>query len=215
MATLVHNCPHCKSARVAFEISSYFDIRGSVSKAAISAWCNACFQPVCFVIDQTTDGRRHGLHFTQIEGDILRSDYFALTAMYPPTNIDETPRGVPDGVAKAFRQAAGCRAGGHYDAAAGMYRKAMELALKAFSPDIAAWKIEKRIDKMAAEHRITPELQSWAHELRLDGNEAVHGEDEATKEITDQMHEFCKFLLIYLYTLPVQVAEAQARRGTP
>jgi len=90
----------------------------------------------------------------------------------------------------------------------------MELALKSFSPDIEAWKIEKRIDRMAAENRITRELQTWAHELRLDGNEAVHGEDEATAEIADQMHEFCKFLLIYLYTLPAQVESAQARRGS-
>jgi hypothetical protein len=94
-----------------------------------------------------------------------------------------------------------------------MYRKAMELGLKAFSPDIEAWMIEKRIDKMAAQHRITPELQTWAHELRLDGNDALHGDGEATADMANQMHELCKFLLIYLYTLPQQVAEAQARRA--
>ena len=65
---------------------------------------------------------------------------------------------------------------------------------------------------MAAEHRITPELKTWAHELRLDGNDAMHGEEEATQQMVDQMHEFCKFLLIYLYTLPAQVKAAQARR---
>lgn len=89
----------------------------------------------------------------------------------------------------------------------------MELALKAFSPDIEAWKIEKRIDRMAAEHRITRELQAWAHELRLDGNDAMHGDEEATEEMADQMHELCRFLLIYLYTLPLQVEGAKARRG--
>lgn len=90
----------------------------------------------------------------------------------------------------------------------------MELALKAFSQDIEAWKIEKRIDKMAAEHRITPELKDWAHELRLDGNDAMHGDDDTTREMADQMHELCKFLLIYLYTLPAQVQAAKARRNS-
>lgn len=89
----------------------------------------------------------------------------------------------------------------------------MELALKDFSPDIEAWKLEKRIDKMASENRITPEIQAWAHELRLDGNEALHGDGEATLDMTEQMHELCKFLLTYLYTLPAQVAAAQARRA--
>lgn len=92
-----------------------------------------------------------------------------------------------------------------------MYRKAMELGLKDKSPGIEAWKIEKRIDKMAAEGLITKELQDWAHELRLDGNDAVH-DDEMDKDDADRMHNFCKFLLTYLYTLPEQVKAARALR---
>lgn len=88
----------------------------------------------------------------------------------------------------------------------------MELALKAFAPEIEAWKLEKRIDKLAAEHRITTDIQEWAHELRLDGNEALHGDEDATQEMTDQMHHLTHFLLIYLYTLPSQIAEAKQRR---
>lgn len=89
----------------------------------------------------------------------------------------------------------------------------MELALKEFAPDVDAWKIEKRIDKLAAEHRITPAIQQWAHDLRLDGNEAVHGDEDATQEITDQMHHLTYFLLTYLYTLPKQIEESRARRN--
>ena len=135
-----------------------------------------------------------------------------LSQVFPEGIKDETPPDIPENVRRAFIQASGSRSAGHFDAASGMYRKSMELALKAFSPDIDAWKIEKRIDRMAAENRITPELKTWAHELRLDGNDALHGDDEATGEMVDQMHEFCKFLLIYLYALPAQVLAAKARR---
>lgn len=90
----------------------------------------------------------------------------------------------------------------------------MELALKGLSPEIEAWKIEKRIDKMAAEGLITNDLKDWAHELRLDGNDAVH-EDEMTNEVIDQMHSLCTFLLTYLFTLPEQVKAARARRADP
>ena len=74
--------------------------------------------------------------------------------------------------------------------------------------------LEKRIDKLAAEHRITPDIQKWAHELRLDGNEALHGDEDATEEMVDQMHHLTYFLLTYLYTLPNQIEEVRARRAT-
>lgn len=148
-------------------------------------------------------------------GNILQDpSHYVFVDFFPKVVSKESPDNVPPAVERAFEQGAGSRRAKHFDAACAMYRKTMELALKSFSPDIEAWKIEKRIDRMAAENRITRELQTWAHELRLDGNEAVHGEDEATAEIADQMHEFCKFLLIYLYTLPAQVESAQARRGS-
>jgi hypothetical protein len=136
-----------------------------------------------------------------------------LVSVFPDGPAQEMPDDIPEAVARAFVQADGSRLAGHWDAASSMYRKAMELALKAFSPDIEAWQIGKRIDQMAAENRITPELKTWAHELRLDGNDAVHGDEETTEEAVKNMHDFCKFLLIYLYTLPAQVARAQARRN--
>lgn len=86
----------------------------------------------------------------------------------------------------------------------------MELALKGFAPDVEAWKLEKRIDKLAAEHRITPALQEWAHQLRLDGNEAIHGDGEADESLCNQMHELTRFLLIYLYSLPNQIEQAKS-----
>lgn len=155
-----------------------------------------------------------GLLPSKYQGNLLAADHaYEPVAFYPATEQSDTPGGIPVPVARAYDQAAGSRKAGHFDAACGMYRRAMELGLKAFSPDIEAWKLEKRIDRMAAEHRITPELKTWAHELRLDGNDAMHGDEEATKEMADQMHELCRFLLIYLYTLPLQVEAAKERRG--
>jgi hypothetical protein len=141
-----------------------------------------------------------------------RGTFHVLNVFPGPIEI-HIPKDIPEAVARTFKQAAESRRAGNFDAACGMYRKAMELGLKAFSPDIEEWKIQKRINKMAAEHRITPELKAWADELRLDGNKALHGDEEATAEMADQMDGLCTFLLTYLYTLPAQVAAAQARRA--
>lgn len=209
MATMIYDCPHCGGQRMGFTYEAAFPSNGFGGYGLVFN-CNGCEKPVTAV-------------FTPEEGWAPPSQYagnllddrspFTLIAIFPESSADDTPSNIPEPVQRAFRQAAGSLRAGHYDAACSMYRKAMELGLKAFSPDIEAWKIEKRIDKLASENRITAELKAWAHELRLDGNDAVHGDEEATAEVANQMHQLCRFLLIYLYTLPAQVAVAQARRA--
>jgi len=211
---LILTCPHCGAARMTFKIENEYVRDGFPHDYVVTASCGNCNMPVTVVFRSPFKPADHGKRPSRYIGDLMGPNVeFNAVHIFPRTNLNETPAGTPENVARAFVQAAGSRAATHFDAACSMYRKSMELALRAFSPDIDAWKIEKRIDRMASEHRITPELQTWAHELRLDGNEAVHGEEEATAEIADQMHELCKFLLIYLYTLPAEVANAQARRA--
>lgn len=213
MATLVLTCPHCDAQRIAFTLKAEFPCGGDPNLVAVGATCNGCQMPICATLMRTPTSLRSQTSPMSGSGDLAaENSHFILKRVFPERIAESTPLNIPEAVAKAFRQAESSLKAGHLDAACSMYRKAMELGLKAFSPDIEAWKIEKRIDKMAAENRITPELKAWAHELRLDGNDALHGEDDASEEMANQMHELCKFLLTYLYTLPAQVAEAQARR---
>mgnify|MGYP003482532944 FL=1 len=206
MGSFVYNCPHCGTLGAGFSQKAEFSC--AKGRIAVAATCNLCLEPVTAVVSKLG-----GIKPSEYSGDILKNNnFFILNDFYPSPAAKDTPEGVPQPVARAYDQAAASRRGGHFDAACGMYRKAMELSLKAFSPEIDAWKIEKRIDKMAAQHKITPELQAWAHELRLDGNDAMHGDEQATDEMADQMHELCRFLFIYLYSLPLQVVAAKERR---
>ncbi|VTQ77931.1 Uncharacterised protein [Bordetella bronchiseptica] len=91
-----------------------------------------------------------------------------------------------------------------------MFRRSLEIALKQFSPDIEAWKLEKRIDKLASLHLITQDMKDWAHEIRLVGNEALHEEDVPSKKEAEDLMMFSEMLLTYLYTLPAKV---RARRN--
>lgn len=213
MAVLAIDCPHCpvkKSSITLSIITPCIDLRHYF---AVFGMCSSCHMPIALRMVN----REPNLHPNpnNYGGNIADPNGpFRITDLFPaPPSID-APENIPAGVEKAFKQAAGSRRAGHYDAAAAMYRKAMELALKGLSPEIEAWKIEKRIDKMAAEGLITNDLKDWAHELRLDGNDAVH-EDEMTREVIDQMHSLCTFLLTYLFTLPEQVNAARARRADP
>ncbi|ABO60854.1 hypothetical protein AQ808_03620 [Burkholderia pseudomallei] len=86
-----------------------------------------------------------------------------------------------------------------------MFRRCLEIALKKFSPDIEAWKLEKRIDRLADAGKITQDLKIWAHRVRLDGNDALHEEEEFTRESATELMEFTRLLLTYLYTLPEKI----------
>lgn len=211
MAVFATDCPHCGVTNCSFQIISSFQnpVRHHVWN--LFANCPGCHYPICAVLSfngKPYDARDPSVYPVNLSG---RDSPYQVNAIYPTVIKIDMPEGIPENVAKAFRQAAETRKSRHFDAAAAMYRKSMELGLKEKSPEIAAWKIEKRIDQMAEQGLITKELQEWAHELRLDGNDAVHAAD-ATAEVVDQMHNLCKFLLIYLYTLPEQVKEARQRR---
>gem|GEM_PF-5234094 len=47
----------------------------------------------------------------------------------------------------------------------------------------------------------------------MDGNDAVHGDDDATVEFAQEMEALTRFVLTYLYTLPKQVELAST--GAP
>ncbi|KUE88918.1 hypothetical protein ASL20_09865 [Cupriavidus necator] len=86
-----------------------------------------------------------------------------------------------------------------------MFRRAMEMGLKQFTPEIEAWKLEKRIDKLSAAGAITQELKSWAHKIRLEGNDAIHEVPKPSKEEAEELRLFTELLLMYLFTLPTRV----------
>ena len=64
-----------------------------------------------------------------------------------------------------------------------------------------------RIDVLEAKHAITPAMKDWAHLIRLDGNEATHG-DNFDENSGTQIQSFTELFLIYAFTLPTRVAEA-------
>lgn len=213
MSVLVMTCPHCGVDNMTFNVvADHSHGEEGMLRSGIAV-CANCDMPT--VIKARWQGRLHGhrLGLAETEGNLLKNPQLVIRGIWPELRALDAPPHLPEVVHRAYLEAARARRAGLWNAACSSYRRCMELGLKAFAPDVEAWKIEKRIDQLAAQHRITPDLQTWAHELRVDGNEAVHGDEEATQEITDQMHHLTYFLLTYLYTLPKQVEEARARRG--
>lgn len=175
---------------------------------AVFLVCPGCHWPITAFIRNGT-GRLLGEMDGNLRGSRLN---IYIEGIEPPPKTPEAPAHTPETVASFYIEACDNMRRRSWTSAASMLRKSMEVALKQFAPDIEAWKLEKRIDKLAAENLITPALKDWAHELRLDGNEALHGTEPATEELATRMERLTYFLLTYLYTLPAQVAEARQAR---
>lgn len=71
-----------------------------------------------------------------------------------------------------------------------------------------------RIGSAQAQHLITTEMATWAHEIRLDANDQRHADDEA--ELPDEADaskaiEFATALAQFLFVLPARVARGRAK----
>lgn len=210
MPVFVTTCPHCGAKQMSFAYRGEYTAPGNISYAFAS--CSGCFRPISAEVFRSDGKPFTSYPLKDLLGDVLKSPAHKTQNIWPAFEKIDVPTSLPDRVARNFVEAAESRRGTHWNAACASYRRCMEIALKQFAPEVEAWKLEKRIDKLAAEHKITPDIQKWAHELRLDGNEALHGDEDATQEMADQMHHLTYFLLTYLYTLPNQIDEVRARR---
>lgn len=65
-----------------------------------------------------------------------------------------------------------------------------------------------RIEEAANNHLITPEMATWAHEVRLDANDQRHADEEATlptAQDADKAIDFSLALAEFLFVLPAKI----------
>ena len=93
-----------------------------------------------------------------------------------------------------------------------MFRKALDTGLKSKFPEIKG-KLSARINKAAAQQKLTPELAEWAHQIRLDGNDAAHEEEPFEEEDAKKLCNFTRLVFLYLFKLPGMLEESQNKTG--
>ncbi|WP_232482238.1 DUF4145 domain-containing protein [Burkholderia ubonensis] len=201
MATIVTDCPHCGASRATFSV-----VYAQPNVVNPKVWntfgaCPACGGPLAGQVDCPTNTHNP----MNVQTDLAITPGFKITRTFPAPTESPIPEYVPPAAGRAYDQGARCLNRGDHTPAAAMFRRCLEIALKAHSPEIEAWKLEKRIDKLAAERKITEDMKAWAHRVRLDGNDALHEEEEFTKETATELMEFTRLLLTYLYTLPEKI----------
>ena len=119
------------------------------------------------------------------------------------------PKHTPENVARFFKQAMD-NLPKNWDAAGSMFRKALDTGLKNKFPEIKG-DLKARIEKAAGQQKLTPELAVWAHQIRLDGNDAAHEENPFSKEDAEELSKFTELVFLYLFMLPGMLKEAQEK----
>lgn len=131
---------------------------------------------------------------------------WTITNIWPKEQETNAPANVPPAIARNFIQAEEAAVRGHRESAGMTYRRVLELTLKDKDPDQKGT-LEKRIDKLAEDNRLTPEIASWAHSIRDLGNESAHDVDEPSEDDIKDLAAFTRVVLEYLYTMPAKVMQ--------
>lgn len=226
MANITWDCPHpeCRVKKVAFTtVLGHF---GSEDKAAyVCAICPVCRRPTLFRIATTPPGRNplqffdpnsNSDAFGQAAREHLNrhggiSDYSVKMTWPAPQEID-VPSNTPANVASALAEGLQARAVNLINSAVYNLRKAVERAVKDRDPS-GTGSLKARIKALAAKQSLPTTLVDLFHTVRAEGNTEVHEDEVWTAEQVDELIEFTRLLLVYLYTLPAQISAIAAHRG--
>lgn len=210
MAVFTYDCPHCGARKATFSLQKGRKHADDPLVNALGS-CPACFKPIAVMIYMPSGG-----DIDHLTGDLSNRKFNengSIKSVFPERKESISPDHVPPAAAKSFVEGSDCLSDARYTSAVAMFRRALEISLKNFSPEIEAWRLEKRIDKLADEGLITADLKTWAHKIRLEGNEAVHEEDEPTREAATELQLFTEMVMTYLYTLPAKVQANLQTKG--
>lgn len=210
MATVfITDCPHCGVARVA---AKPIGVVAPAARRGIAAFsCNNCRELIGVSFSHTFSSPDWVM---QSEGDFVELGrhgcHLEILDQYPKAPPMEAPDGVSQAVQRAFLQGLDNAVRRNSDAAASMFRKAIDIATRELDQSLAGKVLAKRIDLLADAGRLTRDLQEWAHLIRLDGNQGAHDDVELSTAEIAQLQDFTRLFLVYTFTLPEQVNARKA-----
>ena len=203
MSTFVSNCPHCGTNYVAFSI--VHEVRAH--KIANNLWdtiaiCGQCSRAVLATFFPPDN------HMTPRQWLAThRRQELPHPQISPSLPDSGAPKHTPGNVSRFYEQGMENMLG-NWDAAGSMFRKALDAGLKAKFPDIKGT-LYARIVEAGSQNRLTPELEEWSHQIRLDGNDAAHDEEPFSKEDAERLQAFTHLVLLYLFNLPGMLDQAR------
>ena len=214
--TFKADCPYCNTKQAGFVMA--YECRGTFHLASPNEpwsreppkWMTFAKCPVC----------SHGIiSFIDTGGGLPPSAVLApdergfayIRVQIPSAPNHSAPKFTPEAVSRFYSQGA-ANLPQHPDAAGAMFRKALERAVSHAFPSITG-KLFDRIQKAVKQGALTSDMGEWANQIRIDGNEAVHGEEPLSLPDARRLESFTDLVFRYLFTLPGMMKAARVTDG--
>jgi len=204
------DCPHCASRKSTFAVVYQWPDKLLPHVAFFLAICGVCNRGITAKSLQK-DAERDHANLASFNIDYPNTQ-FEILEIWPTVN-PSAPDGVPPNIASFFAQGAENFRAARWDAAGAMFRKTLDVATKQVAPELAKKSLFDRIDQMAKDSILTPAMRDWSHEIRLDGNGAVHDDEPETEPDALAAYKFTEAFLNYAYSLPQLVSNNRAKRA--
>ncbi|NIJ21925.1 hypothetical protein FHS95_003636 [Sphingomonas naasensis] len=203
-----HDCPHCLTKFAGFTVAYQWAVRGSSVQARLLTICGVCTGGM-IVLARSLNGNLPNLiqHSATFPGSGYSIDE------YWPRYTSEVPTGTPENIGQFYLQGVESLHSGRWDAAGAMFRKTLDASTKSIAPAHKSLNLYKRINKLVEEGLLTAAMGDWSHEIRLDGNDAVHGDEPETEDDARKAQKFTEAFLQYAFTLPALVSGSRAVRS--
>ncbi len=205
-----HDCPYCRSNSIGFTGRYNWSIPGVGNQKFVLSTCNGCHAGVIFLFrlnNHTSD-----YDFNKANGN-LTSNGLHIMHSWPQTTNDDIPEDIPEQLLTLLLQAIKCLRQGAWDAAGMTFRKVIDISTKLLDPSLAKKPLAFRIDDLEKSGKLTADIKAWAHEIRLDGNNAAHEDDPFTRDQAESLRSFVDAYLRYIYTLPKMVERSRENRA--
>lgn len=225
MPEVTHDCPRCNANQVTFDCFSNLLVRTEYSWQSffeVFSVCRRCQRSTVLVL-ALTDINKQGAVLTDDfwRLDISLNRFFDVRGYVSLKDRDASPppENLPADVAAAFTEGATCVAVGCHNAAAAMFRLALDLATTPLLPDAAEADPSRRVRRdlglrlqwLFENGRLPGDLRELSDCVREDGNDGAHRGD-VEKEDAEDLRDFSFELLGRLYSEPGRLLAAKARR---
>lgn len=225
MITFRYTCPHCGTKKSGFEVKTYHENKkySDVSIFSILATCNTCDGSIISDI-KLDDKNAYSYYSTSIINQFrtkltsdtyynLREAYNGYIEFYPNNQLKaEIPENLPDSVIDELKTAEDLymqiNAKPNFVKVAGnAYRTTLERALCELAENDNRARLDKRIEKLFNDGKLTKDLKNFALHIRILSADASHTYNEFSLDELKELRLFTQLFLRYTFTLPAMIPE--------
>jgi hypothetical protein len=209
-AILLRNCPHCPAQQSPFSIVwNGKPLNAPQHVWAATATCGVCGYPISFLATHNTG---QGVPPATINGNV--EVHFTAGVTWPSRSDPAAPSHTPQPIARRFLEGEDAFSRGRWNSAVAMYRSALDISTKGMQgvPENATF--FRRLEWLHENHKITPDIRSWADHVRVEGNAALHDPEEFGEGDAKALRFFTEMFLRYVFELPGAVEEFRGRTAT-